>query len=113
MARSYAQKSTPAAKPAQETSPDARCNPSPSFTRSVHVRSIRHALQAEINVAGRDIGQVSVGQSVRIKFEAFPFQKYGIGSGAVRVISQDSISPDPKAEGAVHTTVPTIAYWST
>jgi hypothetical protein len=35
----------------------------------------RHALQAEINVAGRDIGQVSVGQSGRIKFEAFPFQK--------------------------------------
>ncbi len=49
-------------------------------------------LQAEINVEGRDIGQVSVGQSVRIKFEAFPFQKYGTGTGAVRVISQDTFS---------------------
>jgi HlyD family secretion protein len=57
-------------------------------------------LQAEVNVEGRDIGQVAVGQPVRIKFEAFPFQKYGTAKGEVRVISQDSFSPDPKAEGA-------------
>jgi HlyD family secretion protein len=64
-------------------------------------------LQAEVNVEGRDIGQLSVGQPVRIKFEAFPFQKYGTGTGAVRVISQDSFSPDPKtAEGARRTTAP-------
>ena len=56
-------------------------------------------LQAEINVEGKDIGQVAVGQPVRVKFEAFPFQKYGTGSGAVRVVSQDSFAPDPKAEG--------------
>ncbi len=63
-------------------------------------------LQAEVNVEGRDIGQVSVGQPVRIKFEAFPFQKYGTGTGAVRVISDDSFSPDPKAEGAGHPKAP-------
>ncbi|WP_122402110.1 HlyD family type I secretion periplasmic adaptor subunit [Bradyrhizobium vignae] len=57
-------------------------------------------LQAEVNVEGKDIGQVAVGQSVRIKFEAFPFQKYGTATGEVRVISQDSFSPDPKVEGA-------------
>ena len=57
-------------------------------------------LQAEINVEGRDIGQVEVGQPVRIKFEAFPFQKYGTGTGAVRVVSQDTFAPDPKGEGA-------------
>ncbi|WP_253705999.1 HlyD family type I secretion periplasmic adaptor subunit [Bradyrhizobium sp. WD16] len=64
------------------------------------------ALQAEVNVEGRDIGQVSVGQPVRIKFEAFPFQKYGTGRGEVRVISQDAFSPDPKAEGARRATAP-------
>jgi hemolysin D len=64
-------------------------------------------LQAEVNVEGRDIGQVSVGQPVRIKFEAFPFQKYGTGTGAVRVISQDSFSPDAKtADGARRATAP-------
>ncbi|MCA6107169.1 HlyD family type I secretion periplasmic adaptor subunit [Bradyrhizobium cenepequi] len=63
-------------------------------------------LQAEVSVEGRDVGQVSVGQPVRIKFDAFPFQKYGTAKGEVRVISQDSFSPDPKAEGAHRTTVP-------
>jgi hemolysin D len=57
-------------------------------------------LQAEINVEGKDIGQVVVGQAVRIKFEAFPFQKYGTASGTVRVVSQDTFAPDPKGEGA-------------
>jgi hemolysin D len=63
-------------------------------------------LQAEVNVEGRDIGRVSAGLPVRIKFEAFPFQKYGTGTGVVRVVSQDSFSPDPKAEGAGHSKAP-------
>jgi HlyD family secretion protein len=63
-------------------------------------------LQAEVNVEGKDIGQTAVGQPVRIKFEAFPFQKYGTGSGVVRVVSQDSFAPDPKAEGARRPTAP-------
>lgn len=63
-------------------------------------------LQAEVNVEGRDVGQISVGQPVRIKFEPFPFQKYGTGTGSVRVISQDSFAPDPKAEGARRTIAP-------
>jgi hemolysin D len=57
-------------------------------------------LQAEVNVEGKDIGQVAVGQPVRIKFEAFPFQKYGTGTGIVRVVSQDTFTPDPKSESA-------------
>ncbi|WP_454618205.1 HlyD family type I secretion periplasmic adaptor subunit [Bradyrhizobium cenepequi] len=63
-------------------------------------------LQAEVNVEGKDVGQVSVGQPVRIKFDAFPFQKYGTAKGEVRVISQDSFPPDPKAEGAHRPTAP-------
>jgi HlyD family secretion protein len=63
-------------------------------------------LQAEVNVDGKDIGQVSVGQSVRLKFEAFPFQKYGTGSGTVRIVSQDSFAPDPKNEGQRRMTAP-------
>ncbi|SCB08504.1 HlyD family secretion protein [Bradyrhizobium shewense] len=63
-------------------------------------------LQAEVNVEGRDVGQVAVGQPVRLKFEAFPFQKYGTAVGEVRVVSEDSFSPDPKAEGVRRTTAP-------
>lgn len=64
------------------------------------------ALRAEVNVEGRDIGQVAVGQAVRLKFEAFPFQKYGTATGEVGVISQDSFSPDAKAEGARRSSAP-------
>lgn len=56
-------------------------------------------LQAEVNVDGKDIGQVAVGQSVRLKFDAFPFQKYGTATGTVRIVSQDSFTQDPKNEG--------------
>lgn len=55
-------------------------------------------LQAEVNVEGRDIGQITVQQSVRLKFEAFPFQKYGTASGVVRVVSDDAFNPDPKTD---------------
>ncbi|TQF33019.1 hemolysin secretion protein D [Bradyrhizobium sp. UNPA324] len=64
------------------------------------------ALRAEVNVEGRDIGQVAVGQVVRVKFEAFPFQKYGTATGEVGVISRDSFSPDAKAEGARRSSAP-------
>ncbi len=64
-------------------------------------------LQAEVNVEGRDIGQVHLGQPVRIKFEAFPFQKYGTGTGRVDVISQDSFSPaDRNTSDAVRARTP-------
>lgn len=63
-------------------------------------------LQAEVNVDGKDIGRVAVGQSVRIKFDAFPFQKHGTGSGTVRIVSRDSFTPDPKADPGQHMSAP-------
>jgi HlyD family secretion protein len=65
-------------------------------------------LQAEIKVEGKDISRVEVGQSVRLKFDAFPFQKYGTGSGAVRIISSDSFVPE-KASDSNHPSGP--AYY--
>jgi hemolysin D len=59
-------------------------------------------LQAEVNVDSKDIGEVAVGQPVRLKFEAFPFQKYGTASGVVRVISQDSFTPEAGGDTAGH-----------
>jgi hemolysin D len=55
-------------------------------------------LQVEVNVEGRDIGRITVGQAVRLKFEAFPFQKYGTATGVVRVVSEDAFSPDAKTD---------------
>lgn len=56
------------------------------------------ALQAEVDVASRDIGYIAVGQRVKLKFDAFPFQKYGTGIGTVRVISPDSFAAMPGNE---------------
>jgi HlyD family secretion protein len=63
-------------------------------------------LQAEVNVEGKDVGQIAVGQAVRLKFDAFPFQKYGTASGFVRIVSNDSFSPDSRGEGARRSVAP-------
>jgi HlyD family secretion protein len=55
-------------------------------------------LRAEVNVDGKDIAKVSVGQPARIKVDAYPFQKFGTVPGAVHVISRDSFAPESKSE---------------
>ena len=35
-------------------------------------------------------------EPVRLKLEAWPFQKHGTLSGEVRMVSEDSFAPDPK-----------------
>lgn len=49
-------------------------------------------LYVEANVPSRDISHLEVGNSVRIKLEAYPFQKYGTLSGRLDVISADSVA---------------------
>lgn len=55
-------------------------------------------LEAEVNVEGRDVGELAVGQAARVKLDAFPFQDHGTVAGRVRLISQDSAAPDEPAE---------------
>lgn len=55
-------------------------------------------LEAEALVDAKDIGQLATGQAVRIKLDAFPFQKHGTISGLVRMISEDAFTPDSKIE---------------
>jgi len=47
-------------------------------------------LEAEVSVNARDIARITESEPVRIKFDAFPFQKFGTGSGLVRTISRDA-----------------------
>ncbi len=56
-------------------------------------------LEAEVSVSARDIGQVATGQTVRIKFDTFPFQQHGTASGIIRTISRDAFpaEQDPQA----------------
>lgn len=49
-------------------------------------------LKAEIWVSNEDIGFVRAGQPVKLKFAAYPFQKYGMGHGTVEHVSADAQS---------------------
>ena len=48
-------------------------------------------LRAEVWLSNEDIGFVKQGQKVRLKFAAFPFQKYGMVEGAVEHIGADAV----------------------
>ncbi len=47
-------------------------------------------MQCEIWVSNEDAGLVRPGQPVKIKFAAYPFQKYGLATGEVRHVSPDA-----------------------
>jgi hemolysin D len=57
-------------------------------------------IEAEVSVDARDIGRVAAGQSVRVKLDAFPFQKHGTAEGTVRTISRDAFSPQQQERQA-------------
>lgn len=51
-------------------------------------------LKVEVWVSNEDIGFVRPGQAVKLKFAAYPFQKYGMGEGRVEHISADAQSEE-------------------
>jgi membrane fusion protein, hemolysin D len=48
-------------------------------------------LYVEANVPSRDVSYVKVGDVVRVKLEAYPFQRFGTVNGTLDVISADSV----------------------
>jgi len=58
-------------------------------------------LYAEVAIRNEDVGFVAPGQSVKIKLQAYPFQKYGMLEGAVELISADSSANDPQKATAL------------
>lgn len=65
-------------------------------------------LRAEAALANEDAGFVEVGQRVKLKLAAYPFQKYGLLEGRVVQLSADAQEPEAaaKATGAAHVTPP-------
>lgn len=57
-------------------------------------------LRAEVWVSNEDIGFVRVGQAVKLKFAAFPFQKYGMIEGTVEHVSADAADGNPSGQTA-------------
>jgi hemolysin D len=69
-------------------------------------------LQAEALLANEDIGFVEVGQRVKLKLAAYPFQKYGVLEGTVTQISADAMAQNEaaRATGTNAFNAPALTY---
>jgi HlyD family secretion protein len=54
-------------------------------------------LEVEADISGRDNGFVHVHDPVAIKFDTFPYSRYGMAEGAVGVVSPDSFTAQAEA----------------
>lgn len=57
-------------------------------------------LRAEVWVSNEDIGFVRHGQPVKLKFAAFPFQKYGMVEGTVEHVSADAADGNTQGQSS-------------
>lgn len=61
-------------------------------------------LRMEADVAPKDVGQIKVGDPVRVKLDALPFQKFGSLKGEVLLISEDTLKAEDERSGPVYRT---------
>ena len=54
---------------------------------------VETALEAQLFVPARAIGFVAPGQRVRLSYEAFPFQRFGLHGGRVQTVSRTLLRP--------------------
>jgi len=54
-------------------------------------------LQAELLVPTHAAGFVQSGQQVRLRYDAFPHQKFGVYAGSVRLVSRTVLNPEDQA----------------
>ncbi|ENQ8700637.1 HlyD family efflux transporter periplasmic adaptor subunit [Vibrio harveyi] len=48
----------------------------------------------ELYAPSRSIGFMKVGQKVRLRFDAFPYEKFGVQTGTITSISKSSVAPE-------------------
>ena len=58
-------------------------------------------LEAEVQINSVDVGYIKAGHPVRLKLDAFPFQRHGSLDGTVRNISEDAFKRDVSAKGGL------------
>src|SRR5215208_7360560 len=51
-------------------------------------------IEAQVEVDAVDIGRLRVGDPVRVKLDALPYQRYGSLTGTLRVVTENSFQPD-------------------
>jgi hemolysin D len=57
-------------------------------------------IEAEVDVDSADVARLRVGDTVRVKLDALPFQRHGTIGGTLRVITENSFQPDKNAAQA-------------
>ena len=57
-------------------------------------------LEVEIRINAGEISSVSTGDAVRVKLDAFPFQKHGVLLGNLNKLSQDTVNAEDAVKGA-------------
>jgi len=53
-----------------------------------------NTIEAEVDVDSADVARLRVGDTVRVKLDALPFQRHGTITGRLRVITENSFQPD-------------------
>ena len=59
-------------------------------------------MEMEVDVQPKDVGLIQVGDVARIKLDALPFQKHGVITGRVRLISEDAVETEGGASQSVY-----------
>ena len=61
---------------------------------------IGNRIEAEVDVDSADVARLRVGDEVRVKLDALPYQRHGLIAGTVRVITENSFQADKGARPA-------------
>jgi HlyD family secretion protein len=64
-------------------------------------------LEAEVLLRNEDVGFVAIGQAVKVKVAAYPFQKYGMLDGRVAMVGADAADPKQQQQQGQQ---PTLTY---
>ena len=56
-------------------------------------------VEAEVDIDSADVARLRVGDTVRVKLDALPFQRHGTIDGTLRVITENSFQPDKNRTG--------------
>ncbi len=65
-------------------------------------------LVAEVEIDTRDVARVRLGDPVTIKFEALPWQQYGLAHGVLKTLTPDTIEDSSARETAEDMTAPDL-----
>ncbi|MDI1278993.1 HlyD family type I secretion periplasmic adaptor subunit [Methylobacter sp.] len=58
-------------------------------------------LEAEVQIDAMDVGYVKLGDTARVKLDAYPFQRHGILNGEVRTVSEDAFRKEAESGQAM------------